>query len=106
MSDNKIAVIKTGGKQYKVRTGDILKVEKINKKENAIVTFDTFLIATTDGKNIDLGTPGLGKKVKAKILEQGRDKKVTVTKYKSKTRYLRQKGHRQAYTKVEIQSIA
>ena len=103
---NKIAVIKTGGKQYKVKEGQILKIEKLDKKDGAKVTFDTLLTATTDGKEVNIGKPGLGKKVEGKIAEQGRDKKISVIKYKNKTRYLRNKGHRQNYTKVEIGKIA
>ena len=103
---DKIAVIKTGGKQYKVKQDQIVKVEKLDKKEGAKVTFDTLMVATTDGKELDLGKPSLGKKVEGKIKEQGRDKKVTVVKYKNKTRYLRTKGHRQNFTKVEITKIA
>ena len=101
----KIAIIKTGGNQYKVKEGDAVKVEKIDKKEGAKVAFDTLLIATTDGREINIGKPGLGKKVEAKILEQGKDKKVAVLKYKSKTRYKRNLGHRQAFSKVEITKI-
>ncbi len=102
---SKIAVIKTGGKQYKVKPGQNLKIEKLDKKAGAKVTFDTLLIADTDGKELNLGKPGLGKKVEGKIIEQGRDKKVKVVKYKNKTRYLRNQGHRQDYTKVEITNI-
>ena len=103
---NKIAVIKTGGKQYKVKEGQILKIEKLDKKDGAKVTFDTLLTATTDGKEVNIGKPSLGKKVEGKISEHGRGKKITVIKYKSKTRYLRNKGHRQNFTKVEIGKIA
>lgn len=103
---SKIAVIKTGGKQYKVKKGQILKIEKLEKKENAKVNFDTLLTAAADGKEVKLGKPSLGKKVEGKIVEHGKDKKVTVVKYKNKTRYLRTKGHRQPFTKVEITSIA
>lgn len=99
---NKIAVIKTGGKQYKVRVGETIKVEKLPVKEGTQVKFDTLLVATTDGKEINLGQPSLGEKVEGKVVEQGRDKKVTVVKFKNKTRYLRTKGHRQHFTKVEI----
>jgi large subunit ribosomal protein L21 len=101
----KIAVIKTGGKQYKVKKGDTIKIEKLNKKEGARVTFDTLLIADSDGKKVEIGKPKLKKKVEGKILKQGRDKKVTVIKYKSKIRYLRNKGHRQLHSKVEITKI-
>jgi large subunit ribosomal protein L21 len=102
----KLAVIKSGGKQYKVKKGDTVTLEKIDKKEGAKVTFETLLIASTDGKEAQIGKPGLGKKVEGKIVEQGKDKKVSVIKFKSKTRYLRNKGHRQPFTKVEITNIA
>ena len=102
---SKIAIIKTGGKQYKVKTGDTIKVEKLDKKEGAKVTFETLLISSTDGKDINIGKPALGKKVEGKIIEQGREKKVSVLKYKSKTRYKRNLGHRQAFSKVEISKI-
>lgn len=102
----KIAVIKTGGKQYKVKKGNIVKIEKLDKKEGAKVTFDTLMIAEADGKELNLGKPSLGNKVEGKIIEQGKDKKISVIKYKNKTRYLRNKGHRQMYSKVKIESIA
>jgi len=101
----KIAVIKTGGKQYKVKKGDVVKIEKLDKKEGSKVSFDTLMIAKADGKEVNLGKPSLGKKVEGKILEQGRDKKISVIKYKNKTRYLRNKGHRQSFTRAEITSI-
>jgi len=102
----KIAVIKTGGKQYKVKKGDKIKVEKLDKKEGAKITFDTLLTASTDGKEVNIGKPSLGKKTEGKVVEQGRDKKISVIKFKSKTRYLRNKGHRQPFTQVEINKIA
>lgn len=102
---DKIAVIKTGGKQYKVKAGETIKIEKLDKKEGGKVKFDTLMTATTDGKEMTLGKPSLGDLVEGKITEQGKDKKITVVKYKNKTRYLRTKGHRQAYTKVEISAI-
>lgn len=99
---SKIAVIKTGGKQYKVKPGQVLKVELLNKKEGETVKFETLLMADSDGKNVEIGKPTLGEKVTGKIVENGKDKKTTVVKYKNKTRYLRTKGHRQNYSKVEI----
>lgn len=101
----KIAVIKTGGKQYKVKKGDKIKVEKLNTEEGKKVKFDTLMIASADAKEVNLGKPSLGEKVEGKVLEQGKDKKINVVKYKSKTRYLRNKGHRQPFTKVEITAI-
>ena len=105
MSD-KIAVIKTGGKQYKVKEGQVIKVEKISAKEGDKIKFDTLMLATTDGKEVNLGKPSLGEKTEGKIIEQGKDKKIMVIKYKNKTRYKRTIGHRQNFSKVEITSIA
>jgi len=102
---NKIAVIKTGGKQYKVKEGDKIKIEKLNQEVGKKIKFDTLLIASEDGEELNLGNPSLGEKVEGKILEQEKDKKINVVKYKNKTRYLRNKGHRQLFTKVEISSI-
>jgi large subunit ribosomal protein L21 len=102
----KIAVIKTGGKQYKVKEGDVLKIEKIDKKEGAKISFETLLVADTEGKEVNIGKPLVKGSVEAKLLEQGKDKKISVIKYKSKTRYLRNKGHRQNFSKVEIIKIA
>lgn len=102
----KIAVIKTGGKQYKVKPGQTIKVEKLNTDVGKKIKFDALMIATTDGKEVKLGRPLLGKKVEGKVVEQGRDKKISVIKFKNKTRYLRNKGHRQPFTKVEIVKIA
>jgi len=103
---SKIAVIKTGGKQYKVKEGQTIKTEKLNTEKGKKVKFDTLMIASIDGKEISLGKPLLGQKVEGKVVEQGRDKKITVVKYKSKTRYKRTYGHRQPFTKVEITEIA
>jgi len=102
---SQIAVIKTGGKQYKVKNGQVVKVEKLNAKLNAKVKFDTLMVASSDGKEVKLGKPLLVKKVEGKIIEHGKDKKVKVVKYKSKTRYRRNLGHRQPFTKVEITNI-
>ncbi|MFA6271853.1 MAG: 50S ribosomal protein L21 [Patescibacteria group bacterium] len=102
-----IAVIKTGGKQYKVKENDVLKVEKLGKKEGDEVTLkDVLLVSDDTGKKISLGTPNVkGAQVVCKVLEEKQAKKVMVVKYKSKTRYHRTKGHRQWYTKLQIQKI-
>ncbi|MDO8592761.1 MAG: 50S ribosomal protein L21 [bacterium] len=99
----KIAIIKTGGKQYKVAEGQSLKIEKIAAEAGAILKFPALLKA--DGENLELGKPALGEIVEGKILEQGRAKKVHVIKFKNKTRYKKNVGHRQPYTKVEITKI-
>lgn len=103
---NKIAVIKTGGKQYKVKKGDTVKIEKVGAKVGAKIKFETLMVASADGKTLDLGKPSLGKKVEGKVTEEGRDKKISVIKYKRKTRYRRNLGHRQYFNKVEITLIA
>ncbi|MDD5527455.1 MAG: 50S ribosomal protein L21 [Patescibacteria group bacterium] len=100
----KIAVIKTGGKQYKVAEGQSLNIEKLEKNLGDKVKFETLLIA--DEKDLQIGKPFLGEKVEGEILEQGRHDKISVVKFKNKTRYTRNRGHRQPFTKVKIISIA
>jgi len=102
------AVIKTGGKQYKVSKGDKLRVEKLEKKEGSTVNFsEVLMVSENDGTGMKVGNPKVsGAKVEAKILEQGRAKKIVVTKYKAKTRYKKTQGHRQPFTKIEITKIA
>lgn len=102
-----LAVIKTGGKEYLVKEGDTLSIEKIGKKAGSSFNFDEVLLLVDEKKNeIEIGTPHLKNvKVKAKVLEEGKNKKVLVIKYKPKTRYRRKRGHRQPYTKVQITEI-
>lgn len=102
----KIAVIKTGGKQYKVKQGQTVKIEKLGAEIGDKVKFDTLMIASSDGEELNLGKPSLGEQVEGKVLETGKSKKVTVVKYKRKTRYKRTLGHKQPFTKVEITNIA
>ena len=100
-----LAVIKTGGKQYLVSPGQKIKVEKINKKEGAEITFDQVLLLEKN-KKADIGCPLIkGAKVAAKVLRQGKGKKVIIFKYKPKKRYKVKKGHRQLFTEVEILKI-
>jgi large subunit ribosomal protein L21 len=103
---SKIAVIKTGGKQYKVKEGDTLKVEKLSVDPGKKVKFDTLMIAEEDGESLDLGKPSLGDKVEAEVLSQDKDKKTLVVKYKNKTRYKRSLGHRQNFSEVKISKIS
>ncbi len=103
---SKIAVIATGGKQYKVKANDIIKVEKLAKKEGDKVKFDTLMIANTDGSSLKLGKPRLTEKIEGKVLKTEKDDKVKVLKYKNKTRYKRNIGHRQTKTSVQISEIA
>lgn len=100
-----IAIIKTGGKQYLVKSGDKIKVEKLDKKEGENFVFTEVLLAGDD-KKIEIGSPLLaGAKVQAKILRHGKRDKVIVFKYKSKKRYSRKIGHRQPFTEIEIIGI-
>jgi len=103
---SKMAVIKTGGKQYKVKIGDIIKIEKLPANDGSKVKFDTLLIASADAREVSIGKPSLGNKVEGKILAHGQGKKVHVIKYKSKTRYKRNIGHRQHYSQIKITGIA
>ncbi len=101
------AVIQTGGKQYIVREGQMLSVEKLNSEAGAVLEFDALLVSDAEGANPQIGTPTVsGVKVKAKVLEHGRDKKVSIIKYKPKSRYRRNVGHRQPFTKIQIEKIA
>ncbi len=99
-----IAVIKTGGKQYLLKEGDILKVEKLEAKAGEHVDFDVLM--TAEGKTVNIGMPTLAGKVSAEVIEQGRAAKIEVVKYKAKSRYTRRTGHRQSYTKIKILKIA
>jgi len=100
-----LAVIKTGGKQYKVSPKDKIKIEKLNKKEGEEVIFDQVLLVEKN-KKLQIGTPLIkGAKATAKVLKQDKAKKVIVFKYKPKTRYKKKAGHRQPYTEVEIIKI-
>jgi|SRR6056297_724236 len=103
----KLAVIQTGGKQYTVKKGDKIKVEKLPIKEGEEVKFDKVLLKSSeDGKDLEVGEPTIAKAVvKAKVLEQGRNRKVRVEKFKNKTRQHTVQGHRQPFTKVEILEI-
>ena len=99
------AVIKTGGKQYKVEAGTKLKIEKLEVEEGKTITFDEVLLLA-DGENVTVGKPLVkGAKVNAKVSGQGRSKKVIVFKYKNKTRYSVKRGHRQHFTEVEVTDI-
>jgi|SRR3989338_4252006 len=104
------AVIKTGGKQYRVSVGEELKIEKLSApkgeyKAGDKIIFDKVMLID-DGKKTDIGKPYLEKNiVEANFLEEGKNKKVIVIRYKSKSRYFKKRGHRQPYTKVKITAI-
>ena len=99
------AVIKTGGKQYKVQEKQVLKVEKLENTEDNLIEFDDVLMYS-DGENIKLGNPKIENAVvKAHIIDQKKDKKILVFKYKRRKGYRRMKGHKQNYTQIQIDSI-
>ena len=102
----KIAIIKTGGKQYRVQEGQTIKVEKLAETVGATVKFDTLLVSDEEAANLELGTPSLGEKVTGEILSTEKQDKVTVVRYKSKTRSKKTVGHRQIMTTVKITAIA
>ena len=98
------AIIATGGKQYKVSEGDIIKVEKLGVAEGETVTYDQVL-AVNNG-TLTIGTPTVsGATVTASVVRVGKDKKVIVYKYKNKTGYHKKNGHRQLFTQVKIEKI-
>ncbi|MBO4782374.1 MAG: 50S ribosomal protein L21 [Lachnospiraceae bacterium] len=98
------AIIATGGKQYKVAEGDVIKVEKLGKAEGETVDFDQVL-AVNNGSMI-IGNPTVsGAKVSATVVEEGKNRKVVVYRYKRKSGYHKKNGHRQLYTKVKIDKI-
>ncbi len=99
------AIIKTGGKQYKVSVGDEVFIEKIDGEATDKVTFDQVL-ALSDDAGFKAGTPLVeGARVEAEIVKQGKHKKIIVFKYKPKKGYKRKQGHRQPYTRVRIENI-
>ena len=97
------AIIATGGKQYKVAEGDVIKVEKLDVEVGSEVTFDQ--VIAVSGDSLKVGADVANANVTATVMEQGKDKKVIVYKYKRKTGYHKKNGHRQAYTQVKIDKI-
>jgi large subunit ribosomal protein L21 len=99
------AIIRTGGKQYRVSPGDVIDVERLSDREGPTVELTDVLAMSRDGK-VTVGTPTVeGVKVRAEIRQQIRGDKITVLKYKRKTHYRRKLGHRQMYSRLEIQDI-
>lgn len=99
------AVIKTGGKQYRVEEGDTLRVEKLEVATGETVDFDQVLLVV-DGENVQVGQPLLaGAKVVAEVVEQGRHKKIKIVKFRRRKHHRKQQGHRQWYTAVKITGI-
>lgn len=98
------AIIRTGGKQYKVSEGDVIFVEKLAGEIGSAVSFDVLMIS--DGENVKVGTPTVaGAEVKGEIVDHGKAKKVIVFKYKPKKNIRKKQGHRQPFTKVKITSV-
>lgn len=99
------AVIQSGGKQYRVAEGDVVRLEKLNVAEGDTVDFDRVMLIS-DGENTTIGQPFVdGGKVSARVEAQGRGDKVEVIKFRRRQKYRRKQGHRQAYTEVKITSI-
>ena len=99
------AVFKTGGKQYRACTGDVIKVEKIEAQKGATVELDQVLMVG-EGEDVKIGTPFLeGGKVTARVVDQGRRDKIKVIKFKRRKNYRRKMGHRQYFTQIEITGI-
>lgn len=99
------AVFKTGGKQYRAATGDILKIEKIEAEKGALIDLDEVLMVG-EGDDIQVGAPFLeGTKVTAKVLDQGRRDKITIIKFKRRKHHRKQAGHRQYFTCIQIEDV-
>jgi len=99
------AVIETGGKQYRVQQGSVIMVEKLPANVGEVVQFSEVL-AVGQGSDVTFGTPILANvSVAAKVVEQGKEKKVIVFRYKAKSRYRKKNGHRQPFTKLVVESI-
>lgn len=99
------AIIKTGGKQYKVSEGDEIIIEKLEAEENSTVTFEEVLAVIDDG-DAKIGQPKVeGAKVTGTVVKNGKGPKIRIFKYKHKTNYRRRQGHRQPFTKVKIEKI-
>jgi len=98
------AVIRTGGKQYRVEPGDKLRVEKLPGEVGAAVSFDALLVA--DGEKVDVGRPTVaGVKVEGEVVRHGRGKKIIVFKFRRRKNYRKKQGHRQAFTEVKVTGI-
>ena len=98
------AIIKTGGKQYVVEEGKVISIEKLAVEEGAEVTFDEVLLVS--GDDVKIGQHNVaGAKLTGKFLEQGKERKIRIFKYKAKSNYRRRQGHRQPFTKVKIEKI-
>lgn len=100
------AIIETGGKQYRVHQGDVIYVEKLNANVGDVIEFSE-VIAVGNGSDVSVGAPILpNAQVVAKVVEHGKGPKIIVFRYKAKSRYRKKNGHRQPFTRVQIESIA
>ncbi len=100
------AIMKTGGKQYKVGEGNIIKVEKLPAEVGEKITFEEIIFLTDGEGNVKIGDPNIsGARVIAEVLEQGRAKKIVVYKYKRRKNYHKKQGHRQPFTRIKIEKI-
>ncbi len=99
------AIIETGGKQYKVEEGSVIRVEKLGVEAGADFTFDKVLVVA-NGEDVKFGQPYVdGASVKASVMGDGKEKKVIIYKYKAKKGFHKKKGHRQPFTKLKIEKI-
>jgi len=100
------AIVKAGGKQYRVSTGDTIRVESLPADQGDTVTLDDVLMISHDG-DVIVGTPTIeGATVDAEVVAKGKDKKIVILKFKAKTRYRRKNGHRQHYTDLRVTNIS
>ena len=99
------AVFKTGGKQYKVTEGETIKIEKLEVEPGKKVTFNEVLMIA-DGEKVQVGSPLVKKAtVEAKVISQGKGKKINILKFKRRKNYMKQQGHRQLFTEIQIGKI-
>ena len=99
------AVFKTGGKQYKVSEGETIKIEKLEVEPGKKVTFNEVLMVA-DGEKVQVGSPLVKKAtVEAKVISQGKGKKINILKFKRRKNYMKQQGHRQLFTEIQIGKI-
>ncbi len=105
MSEQQQAIIRTGGKQYRVSPGSVLKVEKLPAEKGASLDFEVLLVG--QGEGVQIGTPLVaGAKVTGEVVSHGRGTKIIVYKFRKRTNYRKKQGHRQAYTEIKITAIS
>ena len=105
LAKDKFAIFETGGKQYRVKEGETIRVESLPGDQGDIITLDHIKLVSI-GNSLSIGTPNVsGASISAEIVANGKDKKIIVFKYKAKTRYRRKNGHRQDYTDLRINEI-